>query len=175
MPFLEHVDGIVGLGACLGQDSDDRLADKADFVARQDLVGWTVVVLEFTGPVAGQISWQRGVYVGGGQHGHHARQLARGRDVDVPETRVRVWTASESELHQSRQDEVFEVCAAAGNEPRILAAFDRHAQHVGSDHHAASVPDPGNAAETSRMPRNLGGRVPRTVCHKKFGRLRLVL
>ena len=95
-----------------------------------------MVVFELAGPIAGQIGGKHRVHIARTGDRHHARQAVRRGHLDPTNASVRVRAASEGHVHQARQDDVFEVRAATGNEPRILAAFDRQPEHFRGDHHA---------------------------------------
>ncbi len=100
---VDRLQRVLGDVAALGQHRDDRLADEAHDVARQRMLGGGVIALHARGRAH---RLDDPVEIGRGQHRDDARHGTGRRDVDVPDTRMRVIAAPERDMERVRHHAV---------------------------------------------------------------------
>ena len=121
----DQLGGVLALVAVVGDHHRDRLADEAHPVDREQRLGPVAAKRQRRAFGAGQAAVGRRrrqiVQVGGGQHGYDSRRLARRRDIDAGDQRVRDRAAHERDpggLGQFRLSQVIDVGAAGRQQPR---------------------------------------------------------
>ena len=115
---VDQLDRVDGLGARLGDDHRDRLADEPDPVGRERRPGAGGVDLEEQVP-------RRQVQVGGREDADDTRRRASGLDVGDVDPRVREGTSYERQVEGAVDDHVVDVVALALHEIGVLDARDR--------------------------------------------------
>jgi hypothetical protein len=143
-------DGVLGLGRALGHDEGDRLPHVGDDLLREDLRAG-----------GGQQARMRDEerqppehrHVGGNEHVHDAGAPARRPGVDRYEPRVRMRAPMDGNVEHPGKRHVGHVPAAAGDQPRVLAAA-----HVRPEEPLAHVSSPMGARATIPDLATGGGR-----------------
>ena len=115
---VDQLDRVDGLGARLGDDHGDRLADEPDPVGRERRPGAVRVDLEEQVP-RGQVQ------VGGREDADDTRRRASGLDVGDMDPRVGEGTSYEREVEGAVDHQVVDVVALALHEIGVLDARDR--------------------------------------------------
>ena len=119
---LDERGGVLGGGAALGGERHDRLADVAHALQREREHGAGLHALVVEEHAAVGLAEPRGIFPG--EHAGDAGRAPGGVERDARQARVSVRAAHERDVDHARQREIVHVAAAAGEQARIVAAFD---------------------------------------------------
>ncbi len=109
--------------AGLGHDDRDAVAGEAHPVGRERQMLDELDVVRH-GPEAGQATGPCVLELAAGEGGDDTLRLARLRDVDAGDPRVRIRAADDVRPDHPGRTQVVDVATLAGEEPRVLLAQD---------------------------------------------------